>query len=93
MSERHVSTGASAADDTELSFDAFDERNDPRPEETGFDRVVEEAVSRRGFLGGAVAVGTGAFLTGTAALTAGDSPPPPAAGWRSRRSPPAPRTR
>ena len=73
MSERHVDTGAPAADDTELSFDAFDESDDPRPEETGFDRVVEEAVSRRGFLGGAVAVGTGAFLTGTAALNAGDA--------------------
>ncbi|MDE0150630.1 MAG: PhoX family phosphatase [Rhodospirillaceae bacterium] len=73
MSERHVDTGAPAADDTELSFDAFDESNDPRPEETGFDRVVEDAVSRRGFLGGAVAVGTGAFLTGTAALNAGDA--------------------
>ena len=57
----------------ELSFDEFDEIIDPRPEETEFDRVVENSVSRRGFLGGVVAVGTGAFLSGTAALTAGEA--------------------
>ena len=60
-------------DSAELSFDGLDEINDPRPEETGFDRVVENSVSRRGFLGGVVAVGTGAFLSGTAALTAGEA--------------------
>ena len=55
------------------SFDEFDELNDPRPEETGFDRVVEDTVTRRGFLGGAVAVGTGAFLTGAAGPFAEDA--------------------
>ena len=60
-------------DSAELSFDRLDEINDPRPEETGFDRVVENSVSRRGFLGGVFAVGTGAFLSGTAALTAGEA--------------------
>ena len=57
----------------ELSFDEFDEIIDPRPEETEFDRVVENSVSRRGFLGVVVAVGTGAFLSGTAALTASEA--------------------
>ncbi len=43
----------------ELSFDEFDELNDPRDEPTGFERVV----SRRRFLGGAAALGTaGAFF-------------------------------
>ncbi len=57
----------------ELSFDGLDELNDPRAEETDFDRVVEDSVTRRGFLGGVVAVGTGAFLTGTAVLTADEA--------------------
>ena len=60
-------------DAAELSFDGLDELSDPRPEETDFDRMVEDSLSRRGFLGGVVAVGTGAFLAGTAALTAGDA--------------------
>ncbi|MCY3752729.1 MAG: PhoX family phosphatase [Alphaproteobacteria bacterium] len=44
---------------SELSFDEFDELNDPRDEPTGFERVV----SRRRFLGGAAALGgAGAFF-------------------------------
>ena len=44
---------------SELSFDEFDELNDPRDEPTGFERVV----SRRRFLGGAAAFGAaGAFF-------------------------------
>ena len=44
---------------SELSFDEFDELNDPRDEPTGFER----AVSRRRFLGGAAALGAaGAFF-------------------------------
>ncbi len=44
---------------SELSFDEFDELNDPRAEPTGFERVV----SRRRFLGGAAALGAaGAFF-------------------------------
>ena len=43
----------------ELSFDEFDELNDPRDEPTGFERIV----SRRRFLGGAAALGAaGAFF-------------------------------
>ncbi|MEL7469254.1 MAG: PhoX family phosphatase [Pseudomonadota bacterium] len=54
--------------DHDLSFDEFDEINSPRPEECDFDRVVESAISRRGFLS-VLAVGTATFLTGTSALT------------------------
>ena len=43
-----------------MPADAWDELNFPRPEENDFDRVVERAISRRGFLGGVVAFGSGA---------------------------------
>ena len=36
----------------DLSFDDFDESVSPRPEFSGFDDVVEKAISRRGFLAG-----------------------------------------
>jgi len=64
MPDRHQDPHAS-----DVSFDTFDDLNNPRPDETDFDRVVEDAVSRRGFLGGVVAVGSGAFVAGTGALT------------------------
>ena len=54
--------------DHELSFDDWDEQNSPRPEEQEFDRVVERAISRRGFLGGVVAFGSGAAVMGTGLL-------------------------
>ena len=41
-----------------LSFDEFDEVVNPRPEETDFDRIVEAAIDRRGFLGGVLAFGS-----------------------------------
>ncbi len=62
----------------ELSFDEFDELDNPRPETSDFDMVVEEALSRRGFLGGVLAFGTASFLLGTSSLT------PANAGGRSR---------
>jgi uncharacterized protein len=43
-----------------LSTDDWDEAHFPRPEENDFDRVVERAISRRGFLGGVLAFGSGA---------------------------------
>jgi secreted PhoX family phosphatase len=43
-----------------LSADEWDELNFPRPEENDFDRVVERAISRRGFIGGVLAFGSGA---------------------------------
>lgn len=45
-------------DTKDLSFDEFDEVVNPRPEENDFDRVVESALSRRGFLGGVLAFGS-----------------------------------
>lgn len=48
-----------------LSWDDYDELRDPRPDNNAFDAVVERAVSRRGFLGGALAFGSGAAVMGT----------------------------
>ncbi|MFN3132562.1 PhoX family protein [Roseibium sp.] len=45
-------------DTKDLSFDEFDEVVNPRPEENDFDRIVESALSRRGFLGGVLAFGS-----------------------------------
>ena len=50
--------------DRTLTFDEFDEAVNPRPEDCDFDRVVEEALSRRGFLGGVLAMGGFAALGG-----------------------------
>ncbi|SDC23015.1 hypothetical protein SAMN04488239_101455 [Ruegeria marina] len=52
------------AKDNTVSFDEFDELINPRPAETDFDRVVEQALSRRGFLGGVLAMGGFAALGG-----------------------------
>ena len=52
----------------DLSWDEFDELRDPRPDTSGFDGVVESAISRRGFLGGALAFGSGAAVFGSGLL-------------------------
>ncbi len=52
-----------------LTFDEIDEIITPPPAVTEFDEVVEAALSRRGFLGGVMSFGAGAFLVGTSALT------------------------
>ncbi len=52
-------------DERTLSFDEFDEAVNPRPEECEFDRVVERALSRRGFMGGVLAMGSFAALGGS----------------------------
>ncbi|MBC6407865.1 MAG: PhoX family phosphatase [Rhodobacteraceae bacterium] len=52
--------------DKQLSFDAFDEVVNPKPEECDFDRIVERAISRRGFIGGVLTIGGFAALGGTA---------------------------
>ena len=78
---KHDVNSAPELPETELndiSFDAFDEIDNPRVDECEFDDVVEEALSRRGFLGGVIAFGTGTFLLATTGLT-----PTPAAA-RSR---------
>ena len=46
----------------DLSFDEFDEAINPRPEATDFDKIVEAAIDRRGFLGGVLAFGSFAAL-------------------------------
>jgi len=48
-----------------MSADEWDELNFPRPEEIEFDRIVERAISRRGFLGGVLAFGSGAAAMGS----------------------------
>ncbi|NKN39643.1 PhoX family phosphatase [Agrobacterium sp. a22-2] len=48
-----------------LSWDEWDELQNPPPAVTDFDRVVESALSRRGFLGGILAVGSAAAAMGT----------------------------
>ncbi|MCM2476869.1 PhoX family phosphatase [Rhizobium sp. CG5] len=48
-----------------LSWDEWDELQNPPPAVTDFDQVVESALSRRGFLGGILAVGSAAAAMGT----------------------------
>ena len=48
---------------SERSFEEGDEVCDRPPQETDFGRLVERAVSRRGFLGGGVRFGTASFVT------------------------------
>ena len=52
----------------DLSADEWDELNDPRPEGNDFDKVVDRAISRRGFLGGVLAFGSGAAVMGAGML-------------------------
>ena len=52
-------------DTNKLSWDEWDELQNPPPAVTDFDRVVEKAVSRRGFLGGVLAFGSAAAAMGT----------------------------
>ncbi|RVH11530.1 PhoX family protein [Sinorhizobium meliloti] len=52
-------------DKSKLSWDEWDELQNPPPAEIDFDRVVEAAVSRRGFLGGILAMGSAAAAMGT----------------------------
>ncbi len=53
----------------DLSWDEWDELNDPRPEENDFERVVASAMSRRNFLSGLVVMGSGAAAMGTGLLS------------------------
>ncbi len=52
----------------DLSWDEWDELQSPRPDQSDFDRVVDDALSRRGFLGGVLAFGSGAAVMGAGAL-------------------------
>ncbi|WP_415402815.1 PhoX family protein [Tateyamaria sp. SN3-11] len=55
-------------DQAAMSPDDWDEMNFPRPDVQGFDHVVEAAISRRGFMSGVVAFGSGAAVMGTSML-------------------------
>jgi len=57
-------------DMTDVSADEWDELHFPRPEENDFDHVVERAISRRGFLSGVLAFGSGAAAMGAGLLDA-----------------------
>ncbi|MGF6861116.1 secreted PhoX family phosphatase [Rhodobacteraceae bacterium MBR-64] len=65
---------------TTLSFDEMDELRDPRPDVQGFDHVVERALSRRGFLNGALAFGSAAAVMGLGGLASTTSARAQAAG-------------
>ncbi|WP_439155777.1 PhoX family protein [Yoonia sp.] len=52
-----------------LSWDEWDELQRPAPETTDFDAVVEAAISRRGFLTGVIAYGSGAAVMGAGLLS------------------------
>ena len=57
----------------DLSFDEFDEVINPPPAETDFDRIVEAAINRRGFLGGALAFGSFAALGGAITVSSSEA--------------------
>ncbi len=67
---------------TDLSWDEYDELRDPRPARNGFDAVVDRALSRRGFLGGVLAVGSAASVFGTGLLTQTTAARAQASGFR-----------
>lgn len=56
-------------DTYDLSWDEWDELQRPAPETTDFDAVVEAAISRRGFLTGVIAYGSGAAVMGSGLLS------------------------
>ena len=56
-------------DTYDLSWDDWDELQRPAPQTTDFDAVVEAAISRRGFLTGVLAYGSGAAVMGTGLLS------------------------
>src|SRR6056297_2936046 len=65
-------------DRSAMSADDWDELNFPRPDVQDFDRVVDRALSRRGFMGGVLAFGSGAAVMGTAFLKGGTAMAQPA---------------
>jgi len=68
-------------DPPDLSFDEFDEMNDPRVETTDFERIAERFISRRSFLRGTAAMGASAMVLGAASFAAHEAQA--ATGWIS----------
>ena len=56
-------------DTYDLSWDEWDELQRPAPQTTDFEEVVDEVMTRRGFLGSIVALGSGAAVMGTGILS------------------------
>jgi hypothetical protein len=56
-------------DKIDLSWDEWDELQRPAPETVSFDAVVDAAISRRGFLTGVLAYGSGAAVMGAGLLS------------------------
>ncbi len=56
-------------DTRHLSWDDWDELQRPAPETTDFEQVIDAALSRRGFLSGLVALGSGAAVFGLGGAT------------------------
>ncbi|MGB0867646.1 MAG: PhoX family protein, partial [Granulosicoccaceae bacterium] len=50
-----------------ISFDDFDEKHSPRPDDNDFSRILDRAVSRRSFLKTGTAFGVSAFVAGGSA--------------------------
>jgi len=55
--------------DNSVSFDEYDEIHSPRHGQTDLERVIEAAIDRRGFVGGALTFGLSGFLLVTTSLT------------------------
>lgn len=60
-------------DTSNLSWDDWDELQSPRVDTNDFDKVVDSAMSRRGFLGRVLAFGSGAAVMGTGLLNSGSA--------------------
>ncbi len=70
-----------SGDPTHLSADDWDDLHFPRPAAQDFDRVVDTAMSRRGFLGGVLVFGSGAAALGAGAVRGSTTLKRPARGF------------
>ena len=56
-----------------ISFDDFDEQNSPRPDHNDFSRILDRAISRRGFLKTGAAFGVSTFVAGGSSAVMAES--------------------